>query len=190
MKKHLKPNTLLTIFVNSLLIVSGGITFLGNGPTLNLTNGSTENYSIPELIKHEVATTYNISLPGNLEGYSLVAKNGSNTTVSYGGSFTFIFTLFASHSKSSPLVKINGSQVNVTSGEEYSIWNINQNIIITVENVNINTYTITWDVDGDTSTTEVIHGDLPVFDGTPIKSIDRYRNVHVWQLDSRYCCCN
>lgn len=171
MKKHLKPNTLLTIFVNSLLIVSGGITFLGNGPTLNLTNGSTENYSIPELIKHEVATTYNISLPGNQEGYSLVAKNGSNTTVSYGGSFTFIFTLFASHSKSSPLVKINGSQVNVTSGEEYSIWNINQNINITVENVIINTYTITWDVEGDTSTTEVTHGDLPAFDGTPSKAL-------------------
>lgn len=170
MKKHFKPNTLFAIFVNSLLIVSGGITFLGNDHTLNITNHSAVSYSIPELVKHEVATTYNISLPDNQEGYSLIAKNGSNTTVSYGGSFTFIFTLFASHSKYSPLVKINGSQVNVTSGEEYSIWNINQNIIITVENVNINTYTITWDVDGDTSTTEVIHGDLPVFEGTPIKA--------------------
>jgi hypothetical protein len=79
--------------------------------------------------------------------------------------------LFASHSKSSPLVKINGSQVNVTSGEEYSTWNINQNINITVENVIFNTYTITWDVEGDTSTTEVTHGDLPAFDGTPSKAL-------------------
>lgn len=78
--------------------------------------------------------------------------------------------MFASHSKSSPLVKINGSQVEVTSGEEYLIWNINQHINITVENVIINTYTITWDVDGDSSTTEVTHGDLPAFEGTPIKA--------------------
>ncbi len=50
------------------------------------------------------------------------------------------------------------------------IWNINQHINITVENVIINTYTITWDVDGDSSTTEVTHGDLPAFEGTPIKA--------------------
>lgn len=137
---------------------------------MNVTNSSVESYSIPEPVKHEVPSTYNIYLPGNQEGYSLVAKNGSNTTVTYGGSFTFIFTLFASHSKSSPLVKINGSQVEVTSGEEYLIWNINQHINITVENVIINTYTITWDVDGDSSTTEVTHGDLPAFEGTPIKA--------------------
>lgn len=78
--------------------------------------------------------------------------------------------MFASHSKSSPLVKINGSQVEVTSGEEYSIWNIDQHINIIVDNVIINTYTIRWDIDGDTSTTEVTHGDLPAFEGIPIKA--------------------
>lgn len=85
MKKYLKPKTFSAFFANLFLVVFGVVTFLGNGATLNGTNSSLESYSIPEPVKHEVATTYNIYLPGNQGGYSLVAKNGSNTTVTYGG---------------------------------------------------------------------------------------------------------
>ena len=79
------------------------------------------------------------------EGYTLAAKAGSSSPVASGGSFTFTFALDTAYSKSTAVVKVNGSVVTLSNGE-YTIENITEDKTVTVEGVTINTYSVTYDI--------------------------------------------
>ena len=92
------------------------------------------------------------------EVYTLKAKTGSQSPVNYGGSFAFTFSLAAAYSKSAAVIKVNGEPVTLTDGE-YTIANITANTTVTVENVTLNTYAVTFKADGETvATKSVAHG--------------------------------
>jgi hypothetical protein len=61
--------------------------------------------------------------------------------VEYGGSYTLKFVLDPSCSESTPKVKVNGTAVNLISGE-YTISNITAKQTVTVEDVIKNTYSV------------------------------------------------
>ena len=128
----------------------------------------TENKTIT--VEGVEMNTYLISVPSNQTGYSLTAKSGSEYSVEHGESFTFVFTLLEGYAQSSPRILVNSVEVTPDVNGEYTIADIDEDITITVENVVLNTYTITWNIEGQTSTSSVSHGDTPTYEGTPSKS--------------------
>jgi len=89
-------------------------------------------------------TGFTVTLPSADEqiGYTIEAVNGSSSPVEYGGNYTFAFMLDEAYSKSPVVIKINGDEI-VMTGSEYTIENITENVVVTVEGVTINTYTVT-----------------------------------------------
>jgi len=85
---------------------------------------------------------YKITLPV-LQGAKLEYANESSDVVSYGGSFHFTVQLDASHSNSALVLKANGKVITPKNGV-YTIENIVENQTVTVEGLQINTYTVTF----------------------------------------------
>jgi transposase-like protein len=140
-----------------------------NGVTVDASSGE---YTITNITKEVTVTvedvminTYTVSLTTGT-GYVIDAKSGSSSPVDYGGSFTFTFSLNTPYSASLAIVKVNGTEVDV-SGGEYTITNITEDIVVTVEDVVINTYTVTLS-EGTGYTMEAKSGSsLPVqYDGS------------------------
>ena len=75
-------------------------------------------------------------------GYSIVAKNNASTTISRGGSFTFVVVLDAAYTQSTPSVRVNNIPVSLTN-LEFTISNItsNQNVTI-VGGLALNNYVV------------------------------------------------
>lgn len=82
-------------------------------------------------------TAYTVSLPTGL-GYRVQG----GTAVYQGGSYSFTLSLDAGYTKSNVLVKVNGVPVDGTDGI-YTVENVQENLTVTVENVSLNTYTVT-----------------------------------------------
>jgi len=135
----------------------------GEGTISNIVENKTITVEGVEINK------YSVSVPSNQVGYSLAAKSGSEYTVDYGESFTFVFSLLEGYTQSLPRILVNGVEVTLDVNNECIVADIDENITIIVENVVLNTYTITWNIEGQTSTTVVNHGDTPIYEGTPSK---------------------
>ena len=84
-----------------------------------------------------VLSTYNVTLPSG-EGYTV---SGETTAVS-GSSYRFTLTLSEGYTKSKALVKVNGVAVAGVNGI-YTVENVQEDLVITVENIVLNTYTVT-----------------------------------------------
>ena len=88
--------------------------------------------------------TFTVTLPSEEEqiGYTIAAAEGSSGPVGYGGSYAFTFALDEAYSNSPVVIKINGEEL-VMTGNEYTIENITEDVVVTVEGVTINTYNVT-----------------------------------------------
>ncbi|MCL2712617.1 MAG: hypothetical protein FWD37_05030, partial [Methanomassiliicoccaceae archaeon] len=113
--------------------------------------------------------TYNVTLASGT-GYTLAAKEGSSSPVEYGGSFTFVFSLNLAYSDSGYTIKVNGTGVDLTDGE-YTITNITEAKVVTVEGVVIDDPNIYPDVvtDEDGTTATVKEGEME-------KSVDKIKD--------------
>ncbi|MFA5480852.1 MAG: hypothetical protein WC282_00485 [Bacilli bacterium] len=148
--KSIVKKVFSTIWLFTALFASVGLIGLKTGDTaLRRIVGESQTAPLADREPNRLVSSYNVYLPGNQVGYALVAKEGSHTTnINSGGSFTFIFTVLASHSMSTPLIRVNGAQIGLDlSGThyrsyEYTISNITNHKTITVENLVINTYTV------------------------------------------------
>lgn len=108
------------------------------------TNNLTEISSRATLITPQNRVSgYAVILPVVQEGYTILGKGGMSTTVNYGASFTFVFYLWESHSQSTPIITVNGSQVTIDENGEYTISNITENKTIVVSGISINKYSVT-----------------------------------------------
>ena len=119
-----------------------------NGEELVMTGNE---YTIENITEDVVVTvegvtinTYNVTLPSVEEqiGYTIKAANGSSSPVADGGNYTFAFALDEACSDSSVVIKINGRRL-VRPGSQYTIRNVTGDVVVTVDNVTVNTYTVT-----------------------------------------------
>ena len=88
-------------------------------------------------IEPVVLSTCNVTLPSG-EGYTV---SGEATAVS-GSSYRFTLMLSEGYTKSNALVKVNGVEVVGANGV-YTVENVQEDLVITVENIVLNTYTVT-----------------------------------------------
>ena len=79
---------------------------------------------------------YNVTLAEGA-GFTL---NGA-TTVEHGANYTFTLTVSEGYTDSTPVVKANGVVLLAVDGK-YTVENVTEDINVTVENVNINTYSV------------------------------------------------
>jgi hypothetical protein len=112
---------------------------------------------------------YTVTLP-TVTGATIAPSGGSSSPVEHGGSYSFTVTLATSHNQSTIVVKANGITLMPVGGV-YTINNITANQTVTVEGVQINTYTITVTAGtGGTitpGTVIVSHGNSQTFEITP-----------------------
>ena len=85
--------------------------------------------------------TYTVTLP-TVTGATIAPAGGSSSPVNHGGNYSFTVTLDAAYDQSTITVKANGTVLTPAAGV-YTISNITANQNVTVEGVQINTYTIT-----------------------------------------------
>ena len=118
---------------NSDAITDGAYTFF------NIVNNHTieANFAI---------YTYTVTLP-NVTGATVTPHENSSSPVHYGGNFSFTITLNQAYSQSNIIVKVNDVILAPVSGV-YTIVNITENKIVTIEGVQLNTYKITASTDG------------------------------------------
>ena len=82
--------------------------------------------------------TYAVTLTAG-EGYTL----SGSATAEHGADYTFTFTLNEGYSKSSPIVKANGTALTAAAdGKTYTVKNVTAALEITVEGITINTYKV------------------------------------------------
>ena len=84
---------------------------------------------------------YTITLPTVQTGYSIGPATGSSSPVLYNKEYTFTLSLSNAYNQSTPVVKVNGEQVILSDGQ-YTIKNIKEDKVITVEEVKLNTYRV------------------------------------------------
>jgi|GEM_PF-2002017 len=115
-----------------------------NGSTLTAVSGV---YTISNITQAKTVTvegvdlnSYGVTLTSGT-GYKLTAENGSTSTVSHGGSYSFTLALDDGYTQSTPIVKVNGSTLTAVSGV-YTISNITEAKVVTVEGVALNTYVV------------------------------------------------
>jgi len=65
---------------------------------------------------------------------------------------------------------VNGTPVTLGTGGSYTISNIVADQTVTVEDVVMNTYTVTWLVDGNVTTENYAYGSTPSFTGSTYKA--------------------
>jgi len=126
---------------------SGGQVSVNGTPVSLDVNGM---YTITNITANQTVTvtgvsqnTYSVTLtPGT--GYTLTADAGSSSPVTYGGSFTFAFSLDPGYTNSLYQVLVNGTPVTLTAGK-YTISDITEIKTVTVVGVGTaqNTYSVT-----------------------------------------------
>lgn len=88
--------------------------------------------------------TYNITLTSDDEKYTL----SGDESVNYNGNYEFTLTLTEAYSSSTPIVRANGSVVDVsehvdgTNEYSYTISNVTSDILITVDGLMLNEYAV------------------------------------------------
>ena len=113
---------------------------------------------------------YTVTLP-TVTGAVVTAVNGSSSPVAYGGKFMFVVDLLEGYTQSNVLVRANGMLINMVAGV-YTIQNIQEDQIVTIDGVALNQYQITAKAGnfGGTITptsTMVEHGKNATFTITP-----------------------
>ena len=88
-------------------------------------------------IEPVVLSTYSVTLPSGV-GYTV---NGGTGVLS-GSNYSFSVTLNEGYTKSKALVKVNGVELTGTGGV-YTVENVQEDLVVTVENIVLNTYTVT-----------------------------------------------
>ena len=88
-------------------------------------------------IEPVVLSTYSVTLPSGV-GYTV---NGGTGALS-GSNYSFSVTLNEGYTKSNALVKVNGVELTGTGGV-YTVENVQEDLVVTVENIVLNTYTVT-----------------------------------------------
>ena len=81
-------------------------------------------------------TTYRVTLPTG-KGYTV----SGGSAAAQGRSYSFTLSLLEGYTLSSPIVKVNGKVVEGTG--VYTVENVQEDLNITVENIGLNTYTVT-----------------------------------------------
>ncbi len=106
-----------------------------DGKTYIVTN-VTENVTITveglNIIKYAVTLTEGT-------GYVLTGE----AEAEHGGKYTFELTVSEGYTQSTPVVKVNGEVVTAGEDGKYTVDNVTANLVVTVEGVVINTYTVT-----------------------------------------------
>ena len=82
--------------------------------------------------------TYNVTYPTETTGYSIMLETGYTSTVLANSDFKFRVALWQDYSNSDLVVKVNGEIITHDDKGLYSISNINQNMVITIEGVKLN----------------------------------------------------
>ena len=88
-------------------------------------------------IEPVVLSTYSVTLPSGV-GYTVHGGTGALS----GSNYSFSVTLNEGYTKSKALVKVNGMELTGTGGV-YTVENVQEDLAITVENIVLNTYTVT-----------------------------------------------
>ena len=107
----------------------------GNPFTLQVAGAAVSDMTVT--VRPVTLSTCNVTLPSG-EGYTV---SGEATAVS-GDSYRFTLTLSEGYTKSAAFVKVNGELVTGANGV-YTVENVQQDLVITVENIALNTYTVT-----------------------------------------------
>jgi len=126
--------------------------------------------------------TYTVTLP-TVTGATIAPAGDSSSPVNHGDNYSFTVTLDAAYNQSTITVKANGTVITPAAGD-YTISNITANQTVTVEDVQINTYTITA-IAGANGTinpsgaVSVEYGANQIFAATP----DNNYEVDQWKLN-------
>lgn len=139
-----------------------------DGKTYIVTN-LTENVTITveglNIIKYAVTLTEGT-------GYVLTGE----AEAEHGGKYTFELTVSEGYTQSTPVVKVNGEVVTAGEDGKYTVENVTANLVVTVEGVVINTYTVTVAAgEGFTAekTSETVnHGENASFAIVPVNAED------------------
>ena len=135
----------------------------GNPFTLLVANVAVTDMTVT--IQPAVLSTYNVTLPSGV-GYTV---SGEATAVS-GSSYRFSVILNEGYTQSNTLVKVNGVAVTGANGV-YTVENVQDDLSITVENITLNTYTVTKPESEDYAVSgadSVTHGESYTFSVTAI----------------------
>ena len=89
-------------------------------------------------IEPVVLSTYSVTLPSGV-GYTVHGGTGALS----GSSYSFSVTLNEGYTKSKALVKVNGLELINGTGGVYTVENVQEDLVVTVENIVLNTYTVT-----------------------------------------------
>jgi hypothetical protein len=114
--------------------------------------------------------TYTVTLP-TVTGATVAPTGGSTSPVNHGSSYYFTVMLDDAYNQSAITVKANGVTLTSAAGV-YTISDIAENQVVTVEGVQINTYTIISSADGNGTitplgATTVNHGETLLYTITP-----------------------
>ena len=107
----------------------------GNLFTLQVAGAAVTDMTVR--VQPVVLSTCNVTLPSS-EGYTV---SGEATAVS-GSSYRFTLMLSEGYTKSNALVKVNGVELIGANGV-YTVENVQEDLVITVDNIVLNTYTVT-----------------------------------------------
>jgi hypothetical protein len=122
-----------------------------NDEPISITDGGTyrirnitelKEVTVSELVMNE----YSVTLTPGI-GYSLISLSPS-MTVTYGGSFTFAFSLDDDYTDSQFIVYVNGAEITAGDDGIYTIEDITEDQTVTVTGVIKNTRLITYDLNG------------------------------------------
>jgi len=127
-----------------------------------LTKGADGKYTVANVASDVGVTVegiaiiqYDVTLTQGT-GYTLTGEQKAD----YGSDYSFTVALTEGYDKSTPVVKVNGEAVEVTNGT-YTVQNVTDALTVTVEGVQLNTYSVTlpsgtgYSVSGETT---ALHG--------------------------------
>ncbi len=175
---------LITYDVNGGSVVTGKVTYTVEDATYMLPTPTREGHTfigwrgqndkVITKIEHGSSGHYNLvalwdihkftmTLPVHA-GYTLSANHdivSNKSTVNWSSDYQFRITLKTGYTQSTPVVKVDGYTLNAVGGV-YTIPTVKAHHKITIDDVKLNTYTITWYDDDNTTvlnTTSITHGE-------------------------------
>ena len=121
--------------------------------------------SVDSIVVNNVKlNTYNVSVPGSATGLKITG--GGSTTVTHGDNYTFTVEVRDGYTRSTPNVKIGNTPVGCTKNGNiytYTISSIKENKNVTIDNLSLNEYSVSYNLGTGTgktsdSVTKLVHG--------------------------------
>ena len=155
---------------NVRLIVKDAYGELGEYKPIG-SSGSKYNFNVPITgdISEIVATgfklkQYTVTVPSTRDGLKITG--GGNTTVDWGSNYTFTVEVRDGYTRSTPNVKIGNTPVDCTKNGNiytYTISSIKENKNVTIDNLSLNEYSVSYNLGTGTgktsdSVTKLVHG--------------------------------